>query len=212
MIFDDLPAAWQRTSPPPLSLEDREAAVARVCRRVERLSGVVVRRDAIETIAAVVVIIIFGQYLYLAPAGQVISKVGAGFLIGWSLFIIYNLHRTRTKPASLDAPVREFCRTELGRLDRQIQLLRSVLWWYIAPCMLGVNVMFVGMAGLSIASLVYCIATLLLAWGLYVLNQRAVAKELMPARNELAGLLSQLEDTGIVEPLIERHPNSEPRE
>ena len=53
----------------------------------------------------------------------------------WSLFIIWKLHRTRMiqRPAPLDAPVQEFCRIELDRLDRQIQLLRSVLWWYIAP-------------------------------------------------------------------------------
>ena len=62
--------------------------------------------------------------------------------------------------------MREFCRIELDRLDRQIQLLRSVLWWYIAPCILGVNIMFVGMAGLGIDSLVYFIVTLLFAWGI----------------------------------------------
>ena len=83
------------------------------------------------------------------------------------------MHRTRTiqRPASPDAPVREFCRIELGRLDRQIQLLRGVLWWYIAPCVVGVNVMFVGMAGFGAASVVYGLVTLLLAWGLYALNE-----------------------------------------
>jgi hypothetical protein len=52
------------------------------------------------------------------------------------------------------------------------------------------------MAGLGTASLAYGIATLLFAWGIYVLNMRAVAKDLVPPRNELANLLSQLEDAG----------------
>jgi hypothetical protein len=79
-----------------------------------------------------------------------------------------------------------------------------VLWWYIAPCIIGVNVMFVGMTGLGAVSLVYGIVTLLFAWGLYALNMRAVAKELVPRRNELASLLRQL-DGGDVAP-IEQPP------
>jgi hypothetical protein len=180
MKFDDLAIAWKQQNDQPLSAEDREAMIARVCRRVERLGGVVIRRDVIEAIAAVFVIIYFGRYCYVAPADYLVSKSGAAFLVCWAVFAIYKMYRARTiqKPASLDAPVREFCRTELGRLDRQIELLRSVMWWYIAPCIIGVNIMFVGMAGFGIASLVYGIATLLFAWGLYALNMRAVAKSL----------------------------------
>jgi hypothetical protein len=197
MTFDDLVPAWQEQNDHSLSPEDREALVARVCRSVERVGGAVLRRDVLETIAAVVVIIYFGRYFYGAPTDYVVSKTGSGFLVCWALFIIYRLHRTRTvqRPTSLDAPVREFCRVELERLDRQIQLLGSVLWWYIAPAMIGANMMFMGMAGLGIASLVYGMATLLLSWGIYALNMRA-ANGLVPLRNELASLLSQLEDTG----------------
>jgi hypothetical protein len=198
MRFDDLRPAWQEQNDHLLSPEDREAMIARVCRRVERVGGAVLRRDVTETIAAVVVIIFFGQYFYGAPNDYVVSKFGAGFLVCWALFIIFKMHRTRTiqRPASLDASVYEFCRVEMERLDRQIQLLRSVLWWYIAPAIIGANVMFIGMAGLGAASLAYGIATLMLACGIYWLNMRAVAKNLLPLRNELANLLSQLEDGG----------------
>jgi len=201
MKFDDLASAWQEQNDQSLSPEDREAIIARVCRRVERLSGVVIRRDVIETIAAVVVIIFFGGFMYNAPTDYVVSKFGAGFLVCWALFIIYKMHRTRTiqRPAPIDAPVREFCRIELDRLDRQIQLLGSVLWWYIAPCIIGVNIMFVGLAGLGIDSLAYCIFTLLLAWAIYALNMRAVAKCLAPSRNELANLNNQLEGADVAE-------------
>jgi hypothetical protein len=110
MKFDDLAPVWQEQNIHSLSPEDREAMVARVCRRVERLSGAVLRRDVIETIAAVVVIIFFGRYVFLAPSDYIVSKIGAGFLVCWAVFIIYKMHRTRTieQPASLDVPVREF--------------------------------------------------------------------------------------------------------
>lgn len=205
MGFDDLPSAWQRENKQSLSPEEREATIARVSRQVERLGGAVIRRDMLESIAAVVIAILFAGFIAFAPADQVLAKLGAGLLVCWSMFIIYKLHRTRRNqdPAPLDVCVREFFRTELGRLDLQIQLLRSVLWWYIAPCILGVNLMFVGMAGISLASLAYGIATLLLAWGIYALNMRAIARDLVPARNELVALLSQLENGESLEQPLE---------
>ena len=196
MRFDDLPSAWQKENVESLSPEDREATIARVCRRVERIGGTIFRRDLVETIAAIFVIVFFGRAVFTVDS--LVSKIGAGFIVLWALYIIWKLHRTRTiqQPAPLDAPVREFCRIELDRLDRQIQLLRSVLWWYIAPAMFGANLVFVGISGLGADSRVYFIFTLLLAWGIYALNMRAVAKELVPARDELASLLSQLEEDG----------------
>jgi CubicO group peptidase (beta-lactamase class C family) len=212
MNLDELDSQWRATNQIAATKQQREQLIAATCRRVERFWGRIFRRDLVETIAAVVVMIVFGRYCYVAPTDHVVSRFGAGFLVCWALFIIYKMHRTRTiqRPAPVDAPVREFCRIELDRLDRQIQLLRSVLGWYIAPCTIGVNIMFIGMAGLGTASLIYGIVTLLLAWGIYALNMRAVAKELVPRRNELASLLGELGDAVA---LIEQPPerSSKPR-
>jgi hypothetical protein len=212
MRFDELPSAWQKENDKSLSPEDRDATIFRVCRRVERIGGTVLRRDLIETIAALFVIFWFGGMVL--SADNLVSKIGAGFLVFWALFIIWKLHRTRTiqQPAPLDAPVHEFCRIELDRLDRQVQLLHSVLWWYIAPAVIGANLVFAGFAGLGVASRAYFIFTLLLAWGIYALNMRAIATELIPARNELANLLSQLEDGGPSTPIREDYrPSSTER-
>jgi hypothetical protein len=85
-------------------------------------------------------------------------------------------------------------------MDRQIQLSRSVLWWYIAPGILGANLVFIGTGASRNESLGYGIFTLLFAWGVYALNMRAVTKHLVPHREELANVLTQLEnptsDTG----------------
>jgi hypothetical protein len=196
MTFDDLPSAWQKEIGKSMSPEDREAMIARVCRRVERIGGTVFRRDLIETIAAIFVIFSFGPMVIFLDS--VVARIGAGFEVLWALFIIWKLHRTRTiqHPAPLDAPVRDFCRIELDRMNRQIQLRRSVLWWYIAPTFIGANLVFVGLAGLGVDSLVYFIVTLLFSWSLYALSMRAVAKDLVPPRDELAYLFSQLEDAG----------------
>jgi hypothetical protein len=194
MNLDELGKEWRAMNEVAATKEQREQLVAASRRRVERFWGRIFRRDMIEAVAAVFVIIYFGRFM--TRSDHVIASIGAGILVFLGPFIIWKLHRARTiqQPAPLDAPVREFCRIELDRLDRQIQLLRSVLWWYIAPCMVGVNTFFIGLAGFGIASLVYCVVTLLVAWGINTLNMSAVAKQLLPARDELARLLSQWDD------------------
>src|SRR5947208_9144935 len=168
MTLDDLDTEWRATNEAAATKEQREQLIAATRHRVNRLWGQIFRRDVKETIAAVFVAIFFGRYIF---ATNFVVSMSALWLVYWALQVIYKMYRTRTirKPASLDAPVQEFCRIELDRLDRQIQLLRSVLWWYIAPCMIGVNAFFIGLAGFGIASVVYCIFTLLLGWWLYAL-------------------------------------------
>ncbi len=196
MNLDELGNEWRAMNEHAATQEQRDQLIAATCRRVERFWGRIFRRNMIETVAALFVILFFGRLIVRSE--HVIASLGAGILVFWGLFIIWKLHRARMvpQPAPLDAPVQEFCRIERDRLDRQIQLLRSVLWWYIAPCMVGVNLVFIGTGGSRNASLVYGIFTLLLAWGLYALNMRAIAKSLLPPRNELANLLSQLENAG----------------
>lgn len=193
MTLDDLDTEWRAANAAAATKQQREQLIAATRHHVNRLWSQIFRRDLTETIAALFVATFFGRYVF---ATNFVVSMSALWLVFWALNVVYKMHRTRTirKPAPPDAPVREFCRIELDRLNRQIQLLRGVLWWYIGPCLIGVNAFFIGHTGLGIASVVYAIATLLLARWLYALNMRAVANELVPRRDELASLLSQLDD------------------
>ena len=195
MNLDDLGREWRATNEVASTQEQRERLIAATCRRVERFWGRIVRRDLIETVTAVVLIFVFGRMVI--SLDDLISRIGAGSLVLSLLLIIWKLHRTRTIqcPAPIDAPVRDFCRIELDRLDRQIQLLRRVLWWYIAPIIVGANMVYVGTNGLGIDSLFYVLFTVLLAWFIYALNMLAVATGLMPLHDEVADVLSRLEGT-----------------
>ena len=192
MTFDDLRSSWQETNGESLSAEQREEIVARVCRRVERLGASILRRDVIETVAAVAVIFFFSGFFLRSDIP--VAKTGAAIVVASAVFIIYKLHRTRLvqKPTPLDASVRQFCKTEMERLDRQIRLGRSVLWWYIIPPLVGVNLLFSGVAGFGTAAEVYLIVTVLFGWGVYLLNQHAVSKSLVPARDELSDLFDEM--------------------
>ena len=193
MTFDDLRTPWQETNGGATSPQRREELVAHVCRRVERLGAAVVRRDVIETVAAGFVVIAFTP-LFFVEFGSVLVKLGAATVIASAFYIVYRLHRTRADwtRSSLDASVREFCRVEMHRLDRQVELLRSVLWWYISPAIIGVNLVVLGIDGVGWFSVAYGLATLLFAWWVYHINQKAVDQTLIPVRNQLAGMLEEL--------------------
>jgi hypothetical protein len=192
MTFDDLRSHWHEISRESVMHEQLEQRIALVCRKTERFEAGIIRRDWIETFAAVFSVVGFGQALLFVK--QPIARIGAGIIILAVIFIIYKLHwtRRRDKPAPLDSSIRDFCQIELQRIDRQIRLLRTMLWWYIAPGLIGVNVFFSGVQGINLASIGYGIATVLFGWFIYVLNQRAVNKSILPQRHELAGLLDDL--------------------
>ncbi len=195
MTFDDLRSPWQKANGGLLSPQKREELVVRVGRRVERLGASIVRRDVIETVAAVVVIIFFTRALLKIE--EPLAKLGAAIVVMGAGYVVYKMHRTRMDraPSRLDASVREFCMTEIERLDRQIQLSRSVGWWYISPILIGVNLLYFGINGVTVGSVAYCVFTLLLGWWIYSLNQKAVAKSLLPVRDELSELFRELGDT-----------------
>lgn len=196
MTFDDLASAWHNQNVSLLSPDDRDAMIIRVFRRIELLNRAMIVDVVIETIAALIVLISYAWSIYLWPADYVVSRAGAAILVCYALFIIYMMHRKRrSQPlASLDFPLRGFIRTELNRLDRQIRLSRSELWWSIVPCVIGVNIVFVGLLGLGAASVICGVLSLLFLWVGRALRMLSVAKEMVPPRNELASLLNQLGD------------------
>lgn len=194
MTFDDLRLPWQNSNGGSVPPEKREELVARVCRRVERLGATILHRDIIETVVAVAVVFIFSRMCF--ELDHPLAKVGAAILVISACYTVYKLHRTRMdrQCSPLDAPVRDFCNTEVERLDRQIQLLRSVLVWYISPILLGANLVFFGTQGVGFGSVAYSVFTILIGWWINSLNQKAVTKSLLPVRDELAGLLHELNE------------------
>jgi hypothetical protein len=185
MTFDDLQHAWQQSNESAAHPPDDANALLRTVRRVEKSKSKVFRRDWIETIVALLLIYWFGKDLFDLNIGMV--WVGNLVCVGGMIFIIFKLHTTRWVwgTSRLDLTVREYCDLELRRVEKQIALLRSVAIWYLAPCFLGVNLVFAGLTDSFAASFGYFIFVLLLYWGIYLLNQFAVDKHFVPLYEEL---------------------------
>jgi hypothetical protein len=79
--------------------------------------------------------------------------------------------------------------------EMQIELLRSVLWWYFLPCAVAVFAMLLDSSPRNFSSsqlLIYGGATGALYIVGYWLNQRAVRKKLVPRRENLCHALAEL--------------------
>ncbi|MPY90483.1 MAG: hypothetical protein GEU99_21490 [Luteitalea sp.] len=185
--------AWQHR-PLDTESERREDATTAIEHRVRKLDRHVFRRDFIETIAAVGVIAFFSVVAW-RPASS-LTRAGAIFTGVAAVFIVLHFHRTRreTRPPGPDLPLNEFCRRARDRVDAQIRLLRSVLWWYILPLLIGVNLVVAGAASPTFAA-VYAATTIAFGALLYWLNQRAAAT-LAGLRRELNGSVQSFERNG----------------
>lgn len=131
MNDDDLQQLWQAQPAPAVSTFD-EQDLARRARAFQRNVRI---RNAVETVAAVLVVCCFGFYLWAFP--QPLMRLGSALTIAATCFVTWQLHRrAASRPPAADAslPSRAFHRAQLVR---QRDALRSVWLWYVAPFVPG---------------------------------------------------------------------------
>jgi hypothetical protein len=191
MTLDEARMAWHALDDDPvLSLSDDDI-LALVKSRAVRFERQIRRRDWREMIAAAV-----GAVL-IAPAAVhsgLVTRLGVVIVIAGLLLIVVKLGRARLAHAAprVDAPVSAFLQAERARIDAQIGLLRTVLWWYVAPIAIGSVMIVGGTAGASRFTFWYAVGVALLSWGVVWLNTRTVRRALRPLRDELTELLSSI--------------------
>ncbi|GJG85227.1 hypothetical protein tb265_04080 [Gemmatimonadetes bacterium T265] len=173
---------------------DDERILALVRSDARRLDRQIRRRDWGEVGGAAI------AALLIAPAvlrGAPLARLGALVILVSLASIVWRLYRARrvdgADAADATLPVAAALRAERRRVDAQIALLRSVLWWYVAPLAAGAVLMVAGDRGASWVTLAYVVTAVLFSWGVVALNARAVRRALVPKRDELTELLAQLE-------------------
>ncbi|GAB5536777.1 MAG: hypothetical protein Rubg2KO_30260 [Rubricoccaceae bacterium] len=204
--FDDMQAVWQTTPdlPPPMA-PGRQAEIRR---EAERFDRTIRWRDRREYAGVVLIAFIA---VWMGAGASVITQVGAGLMVVGALIAVSNLWRAqrRVPPPAPDLPAADALRQSLARVEVQIELLRSVLWWYLTPIAVG-PLVIVGAgvvenvrelpADVSPLAIVGVVGAALFAFGLvigvyygiYRLNQKAVETKLIPLRDRFAALLSDL--------------------
>jgi hypothetical protein len=191
--LDRFKSAWRDAhvhADPAASARD---ALPAIRARVLRLRRTIVARDRRETWTGVTAALLFVVFAVRATAA--LPRIGYAVSIAATAVIVWRLRRARNaaNERATDVSVLAFCRAERANVDDQIQLLRTVLWWYLAPLMVGVNLVVFGLAGIRPLTLLFLVATLLLSAVVYWANIRAVTRQLMPLRDELDRLVAEFE-------------------
>ncbi len=196
MELDRFKTAWQQQGLEGAAARPMEDIMEAVHVTATRFNRQIWMRDLLETLAGLLVIGAFGYYIWVVP--EVLAKIGAAIVIVGCVGVITRLHRARRRHrAAPDASAREFCATELKRLDEQIHLLSTVGWWYLAPLLGGAAIFVLGVGGSARARLVTLVVMLAFAVLIHHVNRRAVQRQLRPMRDELARTLDDM-------PVVER--------
>jgi hypothetical protein len=129
--------AWQGSLPTaePPSLAQVRAAADKFYRKVRR-------RNLIEYVACVFVVLAFGRYVFSLP--HLLQKAGSAWVVLATFYAAWQLHR-RGSAVSPEAagptPLYAFVRAQLVR---QRDALRSLFWWYILPFLPGLAMILFG--------------------------------------------------------------------
>ena len=134
----DIKKLWrnQKTEDSTVTLDD-------IRKRAEKFQSRIRRRNLREYIAAAVVVVVFGLYIWIFPGWMI--KTGSALSIAAALFVSWQLH----KRASAYTPPQDDSATSLlefhrRELVRQRDALKSVWLWYLAPCVPGIVLIVLG--------------------------------------------------------------------
>lgn len=198
---DDIKDLWQSQPARAQRPQDIAEMVPLVRARAREIEKMASGRDYRETLAAVAL-----------AAGCV--WLGIRQAMPWTWYLIVpgllwvgaflgaeKRRRGRIQPTPEDS-LRTHLERSLVTVEREMQLLRTVAWWYLLPVGVPMAVFLAHLAWLSRSEtgsapavvVSVLLAMLAVGWGLFAINQRAVKTELMGRRDEVRRILSWMDD------------------
>lgn len=160
--------------------------------RLSDFNRAIDRRDRVESVAAAAGALIALSIACLSRDPWL--RAGSLVLAASALGILGVLYWTRRNRRGLrpDLTFEEYCRLNREVLDGQIRLIRRVLWWYIAPILIGLNLSVVGLHHARETLAVHIALNVLGAGVIFAMNLRTVHKDLKPLREDLNRYLAEL--------------------
>ena len=199
MNFEELQKTWQAQPAGARVTIASEMLLREVRRNARNFKITIFWRDVREVGIAALLTIFFAWHGW--HHRQWTEGVLALACSGIAAFMLVDRGRQRRQRPVATDPLKACVVNSLQEVTHQIQLLRTVLWWYLLPIDLAVAIDVLvplapawhnGWDVLIDTGFVLGICALT-SWFLYWINQYAVRKELEPRRRELAALLAGLE-------------------
>jgi hypothetical protein len=195
---DDLKNLWQTQQDHPKLRISPELLLREVQRNHRTFRMEILMRDIREIAVAIPCV---GLFIYLALTGWGWPWwIMAGACLWVAGFLLLDRLIGRHRQATPGVSIVDCAASSLKQVNHQIWLLRHVLWWYLLPLYVGElavlayygqqvwgsawDLAFIG----AVAALCTAISV-----GVYWLNRLASHNELVPRRQELEALVSELQ-------------------
>jgi hypothetical protein len=196
MTNEDLKNIWAQQSTGNRSILIAPESVWRLARQSQRFESTIFWRNVREWAATVFVSGIFLFYAFSRPTIHWLPVVAAILAF---LPMTYLAIFSRKRPMwETSRSLTDHLRDSIASVRCQIRLLRSVLWWYLAPLALGLLLIQVdaatsGRVDFDGKLLLSSLATIAVLFGVWKLNQRAARTDLEPRLHELEKTLAEFE-------------------
>jgi len=200
MAFDELQKTWQSQQASFKLTIDSDMLLREVKRNKRFFESAVFWRDVREGGGSILMSVVF---LYFGLRMDIWSLyVTALLTLSVGIFVIVDRIIQKRKRPELTGALMGYIENSLAQVVHQIWLLKNFQYNYLLPlggaiaffiCHVAWLIRDLPGRGLIFLS-VYCVFCVLLFWGVYHLNQRAVRKELNPRKEELEQLLNSLKN------------------
>ena len=194
MNLNDAKACWQSQEQLP-GVVMSDSQLLELVRIKSRTFNATIRKRDLREMLATGVSAPFVVLTLLRPSSWV-ARAGAVLVVAACALIYWKLRRARSAgdraAASPMLSIKEVLLAHRAGVEAQIDLLESVLSWYIAPLAIGVVMVVGGASGITGFTIVYALVVGVISWKVYVVNRNSVARVLRPQRDEITQLLQQL--------------------
>ena len=190
-LWQGLKCAWQEHKPsgdPTLTADEQIAAMRK---KMAKMHQGLNKTDFWGAALYAVVTVPFIIYVFTTP--YFVTRIGYLIIIGGMLFASWkSIRRRRSIPQPIaDAPVMEWLKYDLAKVRRHAEDSRTLVWWYLLPFLIGMNVSTWGMkVDLLTVKIPMTVLVALIAGFTYWLNQRVRRNQWLPMQQELEALIS----------------------
>ncbi|PYK01356.1 MAG: hypothetical protein DME23_04305 [Verrucomicrobia bacterium] len=190
-LWQGLKCLWQEQKPssdPALTADEQIAAMRK---KMAKMHQGLNKTDFWGSALYAVVTVPFIIYIFTTP--YFVTRIGYLIIIGGMLFASWkSIRRRRSIPQPIaDAPVMEWLKYDLAKVRQHAEDSRTLLWWYLLPFLIGMNVSTWGMkVDLLTVKIPMTVLVVLIAGVTYWLNQRVWRNQWLPMQQELEALLN----------------------
>lgn len=190
MTFDQARQAWKNGQP---SDSDLAARVAAMRTQTSTFESNLLRRDWVETAAVVFVVIAFLPGAMSLPT--VMARAGAWLIIVHALVIaaVLWISRKTQSDLSTDRPPVDYLDARRRSVERQIRLLATVPWWYVAPSFVGQLLVAFGLRGTLLEAAPFVAICTIVCGVIVWLNLRAAWCQLPQLRDAIQATINDLQ-------------------